>query len=137
MYEFLEHTADVMFRAYGKTWEEVFENAALATFAAMVDVERVEPRERRVVEAEGETLEELLYNFLTELLLLKDSEALVFSRFHVHISGGPPYRLRAEVWGEPVKPEHNPRADVKAVTFHGMEVGERDGRKYVQVVLDV
>ncbi len=126
-----------MFRAYGRTWEEVFENAALATFAAMVDVERVEPRERRVVEAEGDSLEELLYNFLTELLALKDAEALVFSQFRVKISRGPPYRLRAEAWGERVRPEHNPRADVKAVTFHRMEAGEREGRKYVQVVLDV
>ncbi len=136
-YEFLEHTADVMFRAYGSTWSEVFERAALATFAAMVDVDKVRAVERRIIELAAETLEELLYAFLSELIYLKDAEGLVFSKFRVSIEGNGPYKLRAEVWGEKVRPEHNPRADVKAITFHEMELGETDGKKYAQVVLDV
>ena len=39
-YEYLEHTADVKFLAYGKTLEEVFENAALAMFNVMIDTEK-------------------------------------------------------------------------------------------------
>lgn len=136
-YEFLEHTADVMLRAYGSTWSEVFERAALAVFAAMVDVDRVRAAERREIRLSAETLEELLYAFLSELIFLKDAEGLVFSKFRVSVEGSGPYTLRAEVFGEKVRPEHNPRADVKAVTLHGMELGEADGKKYAQVVLDV
>ena len=42
-FEFLEHTGDAYIAAYGKTLEEAFENAALATFEVMTDVEKVEP----------------------------------------------------------------------------------------------
>ena len=37
-FEFLEHTADVYIRAYGKTMEEAYENAALAMFEVMTDL---------------------------------------------------------------------------------------------------
>ena len=40
-YEYLEHTADVKFLAYGKTLEEVFENAALAMFNVMIDTGKI------------------------------------------------------------------------------------------------
>jgi len=127
-----------MFRAYGRTWAEVFEHAALALFASMVDVSKVMPRIRRKIKVRADTLDELLYAFLSELVALKDSEGLVFSEFHVDIKGDGPYTLQAEVAGEKVRPEHEPRADVKAVTYHMLEVGETGGgRKYAQVVLDI
>ena len=40
-YEYLEHTADIKFLAYGETVEEVFENAALAMFNVIIDTEKV------------------------------------------------------------------------------------------------
>ena len=40
-YEYLEHTADTKFRAYGETMEETFTNAALAMMNVMVDAIKV------------------------------------------------------------------------------------------------
>jgi SHS2 domain-containing protein len=40
-YEYLEHTADAQFIAYGQTLDEAFVNAARATFALIVDPGKV------------------------------------------------------------------------------------------------
>ncbi len=137
MYEFLPHTADVLVRAYGQSWNEVFENAAKALFASMVDIDKVEPKVLREFEVKGRNVEEALRAFLEELIFYKDAEALVFSRFQVDVRIGNEVVVHAKAWGEKVRPEHNPRADVKAVSLHLFEVGEREGRKYAQILFDV
>lgn len=42
-FEFFDVTADVGIRAYGKTLEDAFENAALAMFEVMTDTSRINP----------------------------------------------------------------------------------------------
>ena len=46
-YEFLEHTADAKFRAYGKSHEEAFSNAAQAMISVMADPAKIEPKEKK------------------------------------------------------------------------------------------
>ena len=40
-YEFVDHTADVEFVAYGKTLEELFKNALLAQFDTIADIRKL------------------------------------------------------------------------------------------------
>ena len=86
-YEYLEHTADVKFLAYGKTLEEVFENAALAMFNVMVDtgevLGEVLGEVARDVFLKSPDLESLLVDWLSELLYLFEVDEIVFSKFHV------------------------------------------------------
>ena len=56
-YEFLEHTADVKFRAYGKTLEEAFSNAALATSAVMTDVKKIKGKIEKTIAVQSKTKE--------------------------------------------------------------------------------
>jgi len=122
-------------RAYGRTWGEVFAAMGKALFAAMIDIDKVRPLVERKIELSAETLEDLLVDFLNELLILKDAEGLAFSRFDIQVFPG--WKVVGSVWGEKIRREHNPRSDVKAVSYHMLEVGEREGRKYAQVVLDL
>ena len=69
-YEFLEHTADVYLAAYGKSLQEAFENAALAMFDVMTEVEGVKPKVEDDVDVEGYDVYALLYSWLEELLIL-------------------------------------------------------------------
>ena len=84
-YRFLEHTADAMFEAFGKTLEELFSNAALAVEEIQVKLSTVGQEEKKVVTAEEEKIDMLLFDFLQELIYLKDAEQLLFSRFSVSI----------------------------------------------------
>ena len=139
MYEFGEHTADIIVRAYGKDWKEVFEALGKALFAAMLDISAVRPEECREIHVENETLEDLVVDFLNELLVYKDAEGLAFSEFRVEVKEeNGKWRVIGRICGEKIDPErHRPEGEVKAVSYHMLEVGEREGRKYVQVVLDM
>ncbi len=143
-FEYLEHTADVKFRARGRSLEEVFENAALAMMTSMIDPSTVRLEETWPVETESESLEALLYQWLSELLFLFDVELAVFSKFDVALEEAEGrWKLSGRVGGERVDPErHLFETEVKAVTLHQFEIKKEDGEGEgevwtAQVVLDV
>jgi len=138
-FEFFDVTADVGFRAHGMDLEEAFQNAARAMFEVMTDTPQIKPTIKREVMVESEDKKALLYDWLSELLFLHDYEGLVFSKFSVNINqeGSESFRLQGEVWGEEFHQEtHEVRDEVKAVTFHLMEITEDESGCTLQVILD-
>ena len=73
-YEYLSHTADTKFKAYGKTLEEAFAKAALALTNVMVDSTKIQKKITKKIVARGDDLESLLYDFLEQFLIFLDSE---------------------------------------------------------------
>lgn len=137
-YEFLEHTADVKFKAYGGNLREAFENAGKAMFDVMVEVEKVNPRKKKEFKIKTEDLKALLYDFLEELIILHEIEGMVFSKFKVRIKKLGGYELKAGVLGEKLNREkHGLKTGVKAVTYHEMKIHREENNYWVQVVLDV
>lgn len=137
-FEFLDFaTADVCFRAYGATLDEVFVNAALAMFEVMVETKNVAPKVTKEIEIKGEDLKSLMFDWLNELLFYVDSEGLVFSEFNVKVDEKQ-MKLSAKVLGEQIDSQrHTIKTEVKACTYHDMEVKKRDGKWMAQVILDV
>ncbi|MDD1766991.1 MAG: archease [Methanomassiliicoccales archaeon] len=132
-YERLEHTADALIKAHGSTVEECFGNAAYAMFDQMVDVRKVETREGVKVRAKGDDLEELLVNFLSELLYIFDTRKLVLSYFEVAIDGN---ELTCTARGEHLDlKKHRPRTEIKAATYHMLKVDV--GEPSVTVLFDI
>jgi SHS2 domain-containing protein len=136
LFETFDHTADVGIIARGATLGEAFANAAKAMFSLMVDLDRVEPREERRVEATADDREGLLVNWLAELIYLSEVDNLVFGRFEIdEISDA---RIVARAFGEPLDLErHNPKLMIKAVTRHMLQVAESDGVWQARVILDI
>ncbi len=140
MFQYLEDiaTADVAFKAEGETLEEVFTESAMATFEAMIDTRKVGTLVEKEVVLEAENLEGLLMDWLSQLVFLKDSEALAFSKFDVKITKNHVYRLRGMALGEEINQErHDLRSDVKGVTYHKFELAETKGGWEATVVLDI
>ncbi len=136
-YKFLDHTADIMFEAYGNSLNKLFENSALATEATMVDLKQIKQDTQRKVNLKNQSIETLLYDFLSELLYFKDAELLLFSDIKVEIKKNKIYFLKAILYGEKLTEEHSQKVDVKAVTFHKFEIKKR-ARDYVaRVILDI
>ncbi|WFO75826.1 archease [Desulfurococcaceae archaeon MEX13E-LK6-19] len=143
-FDYLEHPADVYIRAYGKDIIELFENSGLALFETMVDTSKVEPLVEKVIETEGFDLENLLYRWLEDLLTLYYSENLVFSEIIVKEiviekkNGDIYYRLRGLCKGEQYNQEkHEPRVEVKAVTYHLMKIVKDENEWRAYFVLDI
>lgn len=132
-YEQLEHTADALVRVSGKDLSERFANAAYAMFDQITDVTKVEPKGEVKIVLEADTREQLLVDFLQELLFLNDAEDLVFSKFEVETDGR---KLEALVWGEKFDEKRHPkRSVVKGVTYHRLEFDDDKGT--LTVLFDV
>jgi SHS2 domain-containing protein len=139
-FEFLEHTADAYVAAYGRNLAEAFENAALAMFEVMTEVERVGAEtEDRVEVAAGDEYA-LLYAWLEALLVKSEVNKTLYSRFRVLELAEPPegYRLKAQIWGERFDPEKHPqKVGVKAVTYHRMEILKHPDKVTLKFILDI
>ena len=140
-YKFLDHTADVMFEAYGKNLNEVFENAALAVFEVQCDLRKIKNKVKKKIKLRGENVGDLLFDFLGELIYLKDAKYLVFSKFKVSVKKEKEknrFELEAVAFGEKINPEkHGLKTDVKAITLHEFFLKKiRNGWK-CRVVLDI
>ncbi|RLI34030.1 archease [Candidatus Bathyarchaeota archaeon] len=139
-YRYLEHSSDIYVEAWGESLEEAFEKAAEAMFNAMTDLGKVEAERGVEVEAEGGDEQELLYSWLENLLVKYEVEGLVFSRFKVESleKTGEGLKLKGKAFGEPLNLEKHPsKVEIKAVTYHLMEVKREDSRFLVRVLFDI
>ena len=135
-HELFEHTADVGLRVYARTLPELFAEAARGLLALLVDDPGdVATEDTEEIVLEADELEDLLVDWLSELLFLHESRGLLLCSCKVEIEGN---RLCATVRGEPFDPKrHRPGSEVKAVTYHGLSIA-RDPDGYVaEVVLDI
>ena len=138
-FEYLEEeaTADLAVRSNGTTLEEAFVNMALGMENAMTSLEQVEPKVEKEFKVDGRDLGELLYNFLEEFLFMKDTENLVFSKVTVEFSDDRT-KLKARCWGESFDPtRHEPKIDVKAVTYSLMEIQKERNHWSIRTVFDI
>ena len=137
MFEILEHTADIKFRAYGQTPEQMLENAATALFGSMTDLSKVQVKKTWKTELKSPDLEQLTYSWLSEIVFLFETESAVFSTFKVKLDQKEDWTLEAEIGGERLDlKRHAFDNEVKAVTLHEFRV-KKNEVWCVQAVLDV
>jgi protein archease len=137
-YKFLPDVAlaDIAFQAESATVDGLFESCAQAVTDIMVDPSTLRREVSRTISLKAEDLDGLLYDFLTQLIILKDVDSLLFSDFRVKVSVEES-SLEAVAGGEPIdRVKHILRNDVKAVTMHMFGVVHDDGWK-ATVVLDI
>ena len=128
-YQFLPHTTDAYIQASGSTLERAFEYAAVALVDTMCNVESVSAKVTETVEVDGEDEVILLNRWLEAVLLKFELERKVFSQFTVQPIQRRPagFHLSARISGEMYDgKKHGAKVEVKAVTFHKMEI-EREG----------
>lgn len=135
-FEVLDHTADIGLIVYGGDLKALFENAGEAFFHLITDLRWVKSRIEKRIHIGGESLERLMVDWLSELLYLHDVENLLFKVFDVESVGED--GLEAVVKGEPFQEGvHVIKTEVKAVTYHQIEVREEKGRWKAQIILDL
>jgi SHS2 domain-containing protein len=141
-YRMLEDVAlaDCAFEAWGLTPAELCLASARAVIETMVNPATVGSSWRHHIERRGGDLADLLFDWLSEIVFLKDAEGVVFHEATVDVTrtGEGAWLLRGHLTGEPINPaRHELRADVKAVTKHLYDVVETNGRWAARVVLDI
>ncbi len=135
-FEVLDHTADIGLMIYGKDLKALFENAGRAFFHLITDLRKVRIRTDREVNLRGESLERLMVDWLTELLYLHDVDHLLFKEFEIEAIGEE--GLKATAKGEPFQEGvHIIKTQVKAVTYHQIEVRKEKGGWRSRIILDL
>ena len=129
--------ADIAFEAESRTLEGLFESCALALADVMVDPSTLMVKTSRDLELKADDVDRLLYDFLTELIVIKDVDSLLFKEVKVRVHANNK-ALSASLKGELIdRDRHTLRNDVKAVTMHMFGIKrERDTWK-ATVVLDI
>jgi len=141
-YEYLDHTADVQIHAWGDDLKEAFEQAAVAMFGYMTEIDKVDAIDQMEITAEGDDLLGLLYHFLDELLYIFSVEPfLVARRVRITDFDAEKFRVTAVAYGEPFDLGKHPQGtEVKAITYSNMQVYNGDGTNgkfEVFVIIDI
>ena len=135
-YRFIDDlTSDVMFEARGRTVNDVFENAATALFDVIAQVDKVKHEKFVKITVKGLNLEDLMFNWLQELISLVDTEEMFFSKFKVKVDENK-NSLEATCHGESAKPEKSGTL-VKAVTYYKYKFEKTKNGYKVNVSLDI
>lgn len=130
--------ADVAFEAVAPSLNELFETAAQATFEVMVETKTIIPTITKKISLTASTLENLLYDFLSEIIFLKDTGSLVFSETKVSVTEGKTFSLQATLKGASINADTQKLGnDVKAVTMHMFFIKKEKNGYRARVVLDI
>jgi SHS2 domain-containing protein len=133
-YEELDHTADIRLRVRSQTLDSLFGETAVAMMT-IVYGELRPGKEERTIELGSENTEDLLIEFLSEILFLSEVEYLVLSSINVHIAGN---SLRASLRGEPFDPErHRGGTEIKGISYSGLKIVKEDEGYVLDILFDV
>jgi SHS2 domain-containing protein len=130
-FEILEHTADLKIRVFGKTKEELFENAMVGMFeAAKYETTKQPMTKRLTTKIKSFDLPSLLVDFLNEVLYLVETKKLVFEK--IEFKKFTENEIEANLFGKPLK---RMGVHIKGVTYHGLEISQRKDKNWQATVL--
>lgn len=138
-YRFLPDVAlaDIAFEAESASVNGLFESCARAITDIMVDPKSLRVSTERNFSLKAPDLDRLLYDFLTELIVIKDVDSLLFREFKIDVKADVP-SMTATAKGEAIdRVRHTLRNDVKAVTMHLFGIKQDGGKWRTIVVLDI
>jgi len=139
-YKLLPHTSDAYVEVHGRTLHAVFEEAAFAMFDVMTDPTAVKPEFTDSVEVTAHDQVSLLHDWLEQLLLSFDLDGKVYSRFQVEKIGeqnGDLHLVAKAQGGLFEKGRHPAKVEIKAVTYHRMEVRTTENGYVARYILDL
>lgn len=135
-FEIVDHTADISIKAYGKSLKELFENAALGMFSILADLEGITTSMELKIDVEAPDKEELLIEWLDELLYNFYTKQVIFCEFG--ITELTDNHLTAKVKGRFIGENKNRlKAEIKAATRHDLHIEKKDNFYEVRIVFDV
>lgn len=122
-YRDLEHMTDAFIEVTGNTLEEAFENAGISVVDTMIDINSVEEKAHKKIEIIAKDLNNLLYNWLEEVIILTITDGFAAKRFSVKLTKNEEYSLVANINGEEIDfKKHHFKLEIKSPTFHLMEI---------------
>jgi SHS2 domain-containing protein len=134
-FEIIEHTADVGLKIYGKDMGDLFVNAAKGLFSFIVDLNKVKSSVEIKVDLAAENREELLVTWLNELIFQLSARWFISKEFY--ITKITDRKVTAVIRGDKVDlSKHKLLSEIKAATYHELEVKDTGRGFEAKVILD-
>ncbi len=134
--EFIDHTADVGICVRAPTLEKLFTRAAWGMFSIITDMDTVRSTQITRVAIEANDSGSLLVQWLSELNYRHVTTHRLFSSFDIISLGD--HRLEAEIGGETIdRQRHTIHTEIKAVTFHELQLAHDDKDWKARIIFDV
>lgn len=132
-------TADIAFEASGKDLDELFKSSAKALFEILADAKKVSKSISKKIGLKNKVIENLLYDFLSEILYIKDLDFMIFSDCDVktkRTKNG--FKLEAILYGDKINPKkHELHSDAKAITLHQFSIEKTKNGFKAFVIVDI
>ncbi|MCL5030939.1 MAG: archease [Bacteroidetes bacterium] len=139
-YKYIDHTADIAVEVSAENYEDLFIVSAQAWRDSVVDEHGFDNLQEKVLEFNDNSIEELLVHFLSELnYLLLGSKWITTGVKQIKIIKiEKEWNLRIVILGIPFDTQkYNIKIEIKAVTFHQMDVKYKDGKFLTRIVFDI
>ena len=135
-FEVIDHTADIGIIAYGKDIQQLFNNAALGMFSLILEHGDLVEDSEYDIRLSSVDKENLLVEWLNELLFIFETEHLVFKRSIFDLLNET--QLIARCFGTKVNPKKQAiKREIKAATYHMLSINHLlDGYK-AQIIFDI
>ncbi|HLC89818.1 MAG: hypothetical protein A3J62_03780 [Candidatus Buchananbacteria bacterium RIFCSPHIGHO2_02_FULL_38_8] len=132
-FEFLDHPADLKVKVFGQDLTEIFTNAALAmmTYLYPRQVEIKNHEIKKEIKLKARDTKALLVDWLSELLYLSDTADCCFNDFDFNKLDE--NELQATIFGRRVQAKE----DIKAVTYHDLELKQVDKEWQARILFDI
>lgn len=135
-YRIIARQSELAVRVVGTSQTNLFVNAAFALFDVITDTENVELKERMQLEVEGSDRDDLLVNWLRELLYLYQGSAYLLKEFTVQEIKDT--IVKAQVSGEKLDPDrHEIKQEIAAVAYDQSHMQKTGDQWIAQVILEV
>lgn len=135
-YTLINHTADLGIKIRGSDLKNLFETAGSALVHLMVRAEHHGKTTSMKISISGEDLADLMVRWLGEILYLFDGENLVVTSIHMDTVSSS--RLEAILETVPFDPSvHETHSEIKAVTYHQIQVTDKGNQWEASVIFDV
>jgi len=139
-YIFLDHTADIAVDVEADSLDELFIASVYSWRDSISDDKNSLSTEKRSLVLSEDNLEILLVSFLSELNFLYQSESWIMdSVIFIQITKtNDSWNLGSELLGHNFnRKEMNLKAEIKAITYHQMEIKEQLGKFFTRIVFDI
>lgn len=128
--------SELAVRVVGNSQADLFANSAFALFDVMTDLEKIEVKERLPLEVEGADCDDLMVNWMRELLYLYQGSGYLLKEFQIREVKDT--LVKADVCGEKIDPDrHDMKKEVTAVAYHQSRMEKTGNQWTAQLIFEV
>ena len=135
-YRLTTRQSELAVRVAGNSQADLFANSAFALFDVMTDIDKVDIEERMSLEVEGTDRDDLMVNWMRELLYLYQGSGYLLKEFNIREAKDT--LVKAEVCGEKIDPDrHEIKREVVAIAYDKSRMVKTGDQWTAQLIFEV